>query len=66
MNERIGSHLVILWILASGLLFAFQYAFDSGIDARVLTYLIPGCTVSYLLGRQDVVREHEYIDSAKD
>jgi hypothetical protein len=57
INGRIAWHLLYIWIVAIALLFIIEFAFDRRIDTSVLTYLIPGCTVSYLLGRRDGVRE---------
>ena len=57
MSDKIAWRLLFIWIAASGILIIIQYAFDRRIDTSVLTYLIPGCTASYLFGRHDGFRE---------
>ena len=57
MNNIIARHLLFIWILATIMLFVVQYFFDHHINPDVLTYLLPGCTVSYIFGRVDVLRE---------
>jgi len=57
MNDKIAWRLLWILVAATVIVFALQYAFDHRLEAGVLTYLIPGCTVSYLCGRHDGFRE---------
>jgi hypothetical protein len=53
MKKNIGLQLIYLCVAAVAVTFIIQYAFDRALDAKVLTYIIPACIVSYVSGRQD-------------
>jgi hypothetical protein len=59
MNNVIAWRLLILWIIATAILFGVQLIFDHRLVPEVLVYLLPGCTASYLMGRSDVIRERK-------
>jgi hypothetical protein len=57
INDAIAWRLLYIWIVATAALFLVQFVSDHQVDASVLTYLLPGCTASYLFGRRDGFRE---------
>jgi hypothetical protein len=54
--NTIAWRLLALCSVAIALTLVLQYAFIRRVDAEVLTYIIPACIVSYVLGRRDAIR----------
>lgn len=52
-KNDIGLNLLYLCAIATVITFVVQYLFDKKLNTDVLSYTIPACIVSYVLGRHD-------------
>jgi hypothetical protein len=59
MNSKLATRLLLLCITATVISCAVQYLLERRIESDVFTYLIPGCVVSYWIGRRDGLRERD-------
>lgn len=57
ISNYVAWRLLYTVVAAIAALFLVQFASNHRIDPDPLTYLIPGCIVSYLFGRRDALRE---------